>query len=441
MQPVLYHLSGNDFGSTLVVYLLALLIFLFSLWTGLKATWQAPKAGKENPAKGAAKSAAKSAAKGAAPQSAAALEAYRPLLLNGGIGLAVALVGLWYILPEQAFFLPKLPFLGKAKGAGLPIPGYGVLVASAFVAAAFFASKLAAWEWLGEEGPKRKLQVFDLMFYVFLGAIVGARVLYILVNLQQYTQNPLSIFSLQGGLVFYGGLIGASIAAFFFARKHDIPFLRLADIGMPAVSLGQCLGRLGCYAASCCHGRIVGEHSAWGVRFPGTQLKDLAGNPSPEFSVAFISHKNDGRFVDLATGKVSAAFEPGLVQISQWALQNDQSLPVHPTQLYEAAGQFVLFLLLLSMRSLRKFHGQIFGMWLVCYALLRSTVELFRGDLERGTLHHLLGFLKMPDFAARIPLEAWYNLSTSQFISLGMAALGAWVLARGWKTRPRTVSA
>ena len=409
MQPVLYYLSGNDATSTAVVYLLALALFLYALWTGWQSTRQAHSAGKSTP-----------------PSAAAGFQKYGPVFRNGAIGLGIACFGLWYILPE-------LPLWGKAHGAGLPIPGYGVLVASAFVAAAFFSAQMAAWEWPGEEGHKRKVQVLDLMFFVVLGALVGARVLFVVVNLEQYSKNPWSIFSLQGGLVFYGGLIGAALVAFFFSKKHNIPFLRLADIGMPAVSLGQCLGRLGCFAASCCHGRIAGENSVWGVHFPGSQLKDLAGNPSPVLSQAFVTHTRDTRWVDVATGKVSEAFEPGLVQISQWAMQNDQSLPVHPTQLYEAAGQFVLFVLLLFLRSYRKFHGQIFGMWLICYALLRSTVELFRGDLERGTLHHLLNWLNMPGLATRIPLEAWYNASTSQFISLAMAALGVWVLARGTK--------
>jgi len=55
--------------------------------------------------------------------------------------------------------------------------------------------------------------------------------------------------------------------------------------------------------------------------------------------------------------------------------------------------------------------------------------------LERGTLHHFLRWMNLPGVAAKIPLEAWYNVSTSQVISLGMAALGAWVLAQGWKNR------
>jgi phosphatidylglycerol:prolipoprotein diacylglycerol transferase len=69
-------------------------------------------------------------------------------------------------------------------------------------------------------------------------------------------------------------------------------------------------------------------------------------------------------------------------------------------------------------------------MWLMLYAVLRSTVELFRGDIERGTLHGLLSDLNLPSLAQRVPLEAWYNISISQFISLCMFSLGAVILVR-----------
>ena len=82
----------------------------------------------------------------------------------------------------------------------------------------------------------------------------------------------------------------------------------------------------------------------------------------------------------------------------------------------------MLFVLLLIARKYRRFHGQIFAMWLMGYAMIRSTVELFRGDFERGTLHKLID---------QVPLDAWWNISTSQFISLVMFALGVTLLVRG----------
>jgi phosphatidylglycerol:prolipoprotein diacylglycerol transferase len=118
------------------------------------------------------------------------------------------------------------------------------------------------------------------------------------------------------------------------------------------------------------------------------------------------------------------------VQISSWAASHGCTLPIHPTQLYESVGQFVLFVSLLFMRRYRRFHGQIFAIWLMCYAVLRTSVELFRGDVERGTLNGLLNSLGLTSLALKVPLEAWYNISTSQFISLCMFGLGLAILLR-----------
>ena len=81
------------------------------------------------------------------------------------------------------------------------------------------------------------------------------------------------------------------------------------------------------------------------------------------------------------------------------------------------------------MRNYRRFHGQILGMWLMGYAVLRTSVELFRGDVERGTLNGLLNYLGMQSLAANVPLEAWYNVSVSQFISFCLFSLGVTILA------------
>jgi phosphatidylglycerol:prolipoprotein diacylglycerol transferase len=68
--------------------------------------------------------------------------------------------------------------------------------------------------------------------------------------------------------------------------------------------------------------------------------------------------------------------------------------------------------------------------------MLRGAVEVFRGDLERGTIHGLLAANGFDTLAAAIPTAAWYNISTSQFISLCMAALGLWILVRNLRALP-----
>jgi phosphatidylglycerol:prolipoprotein diacylglycerol transferase len=123
------------------------------------------------------------------------------------------------------------------------------------------------------------------------------------------------------------------------------------------------------------------------------------------------------------------------VRIADWVAQHGHTLGVYPTQLFESVGQLVLFMGLMYARRFRRFHGHILALWLMAYAVLRSTVELFRGDVERGTLHGLLQSLGAQGLADAVPLEAWYNMSTSQFISLCMFTFGAVLLAQKGRRR------
>jgi len=351
----------------------------------------------------------------------------------GASGLALAGVGLWYALPAGSF-------LGVGgKGEGFPLHTYGVLLASGFIAAVTVAGRLAQdewrkleWvggQWVDTEGPRKREQVMDMAFWVLVGGILGSRLLFVLVNWRDYAKDWTQVFSLGGGLVFYGGLIGASVAAWLFARSHHIDFLRLADVCIPTVSLGQCLGRLGCFGAGCCWGDVAPAGAASAVHFPGPGLaRDLLGQLGGGSSLAYSSQAEDVRYVVEATGQVLHEAAPGAVRISDWVLQHGHTLGVYPTQLFESLGQMVLFGGLLYARRHRRFHGHIFALWLMAYAVLRSTVELFRGDVERGTLHGLLQSLGASGLAESVPLEAWYNVSTSQFISLCMFTFGAVLL-------------
>jgi phosphatidylglycerol:prolipoprotein diacylglycerol transferase len=341
----------------------------------------------------------------------------------GGVGLSGALA--WYTLPE-------VPFFGKGRGEGIPIHTYGILVGSGFVAAATAAAWMIEKEWPGAQGILRRNQLLDLAFYLFISAMVGSRVLFILVNWKQYAAHPGDIFSLGGGLVFYGGLIGASLTGYWYAQKNGIEFLRLADAAIPTVSLGSALGRLGCFAAGCCWGDVAAPSMRFGVNFPGAgTVKTLFGGAGDTPSLAWQSMSESTQWVNPATGDVFDMPMEGAVRVADWVREHGHTLPVHPTQLYDSFGQLLLFAGMITLRRYKRFHGQIFGMWLMSYAVLRSTVEVFRGDAERGTLHKLLLETGFPTLAQKVPLNAWYDVSTSQVISFTLFALGAWVVARG----------
>jgi phosphatidylglycerol---prolipoprotein diacylglyceryl transferase len=237
----------------------------------------------------------------------------------------------------------------------LPLHTYGLLIATAFVAGIWLAQR---------EGRRMGLdpeRIADLSFWILVAALVGSRVFFILVNAGDYFGEgawvvtrfgriPRLLAIWEGGLVFYGGFIGAGLAAAWYLRRHRMPFLLFADTLIPSLAFGHFLGRLGCFAAGCCWGGTCDPHLAWGAQFP------------PE-SLAYQSF---------------AARTGGTAFLSADRLH---TLPLHPTQLYELA----LFALLVALvRPRKRFHGQVLAVWLMAYAVLRTVVETFRGDIERG---------------------------------------------------------
>ncbi len=422
MIPVLYHFTFATLGSQLALYAVALGLVLYIGYSG----WQGA-AGPIDPKTGK-------------PTAATPKDRLQRAAIYGLAAAALAKFGLSYALPGSAF-------LGE-KGQGIPIHTYGILVGGGLLGAIALASRLAEVEWRGEQGRKMREKIQDLGFWVFVGGIGGARLLFMIVNWDDTTRQLSSVFTQAanpfdfagrfasfigggGGLVFYGGLIGATIASWLFARANGIQFMRLADLAIPTVSFGQCLGRLGCFSAGCCWGGFTPSGSHVAVHFPGVgAVTNLFGQSANVSSLAYSSQAQDARFVIEATGQVVHDWVPGAVRISEWVAQHHHTLGLYPTQLFESAAQFLVFLTLVFARRWRRFHGQIFAIWLIAYAVIRSTNELFRGDLERGTLHGLLQWAGATGLAERIPAEAWFNVSTSQFISLCMFALGATILAR-----------
>ena len=244
----------------------------------------------------------------------------------------------------------------------VPLHNYGLLIATGFVIGI----------WLAQREGKRRGQdperIADLAFWILVAAGVGSRIYYILVNWRDYFEPATFLASTafgriprvlaiwEGGLVFYGGFIGAVLVAWLYMRRHGMDFLAHADTLIPSVALGHFFGRLGCFSAGCCWGDVVHGHLPWAVHFPPVSLA----------------------YQSFAARATPAAF-----------LEADRSatLALHPTQLYESFGELGLFLLLvLLVRPRKRFHGQVLATWLLCYAVLRTLVESFRGDVERGVV-------------------------------------------------------
>jgi phosphatidylglycerol---prolipoprotein diacylglyceryl transferase len=257
----------------------------------------------------------------------------------------------------------------------IPVHTYGLLIAAAFLVAMQLAGRAARRAGLDRE------RVMDLCFWILVAAMVGSRLLFVVVNWDDYSGHLYRIlFIWEGGLVFYGGFLGAVLFSIWYMRRHRMSFFPHADVVIPSVAIGHAIGRLGCFAAGCCWGAACDPHLPWAARFP------------PE-SLAYQS------------------------QLANHVIQYGaaRTLAIHPTQLYEAIGELGIFVALTLWRTRKRFHGELLALYLVLYAPLRALIETMRGDEERGRVFNFLGPL------AR---GAWWNLSTSELISVGIFALG-----------------
>jgi phosphatidylglycerol:prolipoprotein diacylglycerol transferase len=219
---------------------------------------------------------------------------------------------------------PQLLKLGP-----LSIKTYGVFVALGFLFAYIYLRRSAKRSNISEN----VLQ--DIFLYAIVGGLAGARLNYVLLNIDFYLKNIWQVFFIwEGGLVFYGGFIaGAICVAYYIKKRTDIALLNFADLAAPALALGHFFGRLGCLFSGCCYGKAC--TLPWSVIF--TDPRALAP-----------------------------------INVS-----------LHPTQIYEALGNFSIFLFLDRYSQLKHRRGLIFFMYLIAYSLLRFTVEFFRGD-DRG---------------------------------------------------------
>jgi phosphatidylglycerol:prolipoprotein diacylglycerol transferase len=242
----------------------------------------------------------------------------------------------------------------------LKIHWYGAMIALAFLAGLWTATLRAKREKIPGE------KIADVTLLLMIGAILGARFVYVTTYWrEEFADQPLSeIFMIQhGGLVYYGGFIGAAIAGFIYIRWKKMPLWKTADVLAPSIALGSVFGRAGCLLNGCCYGRQTDV--PWAITFTNPQALELSGTPL--------------------------------------------GIPLHPTEIYDALLNFALYFFLAWLFRRKKFDGQIFATYLLCYAVTRSIVEYFRGDYS--TLHYHLGltpaqWISVPIFATGLLLAA-----------------------------------
>jgi len=247
---------------------------------------------------------------------------------------------------------------------------YGVLLAVSYLVGLKLAMSRAKTRGLDAT------RVLDLGIYIIVAALVGAKLLLLVVDFDHYRANPADMLSLaRSGGVFYGGLILAVSVAFWYIARHKMPFWTTCDVFAPGIALGHVTGRLGCFAAGCCYGKPTDV--AWGVIFTDPLAAANVGTPL--------------------------------------------GIPLHPTQLYEAGAELLILVFLLATeRRGRPFPGRTFWLYMFLYAVSRYVIEIYRGD-PRGVVPYL-------------------DISTSQFISLILGPLSLLMLlwlSRALPTAPQ----
>ncbi|MDR0308297.1 MAG: prolipoprotein diacylglyceryl transferase [Chitinispirillales bacterium] len=220
--------------------------------------------------------------------------------------------------------------------SGFPVPSYGLMLALSFLAGIWIASYRAKKAGLNPD------VVSDMGLYVIIAAVLGSRLYYVFLHFDEFRGNLLSIINpFQngsigiGGLVMYGGFLGAIGAAAIFFKVKKIPHLPYLDICAPSVGVGIALTRIGCFLNGCCYGAAAKAHNALCVHYP-----DIS--PAGHYQHLISAH--------------------GL----------------QPSQLYEAAGGLMIALIVWLVGKKNLFTGLQFYLMVVSYSVLRFFVDFTR---------------------------------------------------------------
>jgi phosphatidylglycerol---prolipoprotein diacylglyceryl transferase len=229
---------------------------------------------------------------------------------------------------------------------------FGVLVGIAVLLSLWLARSL------GKRDDLEPRKVNDLALVALVCGFIGAKLLGVAVAF--FSGARLDWTELRNAGAVHGGLLAGALAGFLLTRYFKLPTRPLLDALVPAVALGQGIGRLACLSAGCC----FGSHSdlPWSISFSDQRALELGGVP-------------------LHT-------------------------TLHPVQLYDASLHFLLCAVLVVMHRKNILHGRLFGVWCIAEGTVRFFVETFRGDLGRGMWLDL----------------AW--LSTGRVTALGIALTG-----------------
>lgn len=260
---------------------------------------------------------------------------------------------------------PTIVQIGSFK-----ITSFGVMMFFSFIAGAWVLAK---------QFERRNIApgiAWDMLAWLALGGILGAKLYYLALHMGDVMANPLGELTNRGGLVWYGGFIGGVLAFFWQARRHKIPLGAGFDATAPAIALAYAVGRMGCFLVGDDYG--LPTNSWVGIAFP---------DGSPPSTAGYLR----------SVGATLPANVP-----------DTAVLRVHPTQLYEIAAALVIFWILLRLAETPRRPWAMFGAYMGLYGIERFLVEFVRAKGDRY----------------------FFGLSTSQVASLVVMFVGFYVWTR-----------
>jgi len=222
----------------------------------------------------------------------------------------------------------------------LQITGYGIMMMIGFL--------MGGWL-IGLELKRRGLRedyAGEIVVAAVIGGIVGAKLWYVFLM-----GDPSALFS-RGGLVWYGGFLGGTLAVILNGLRLKVPTRWTAQLMGPPLAAAYALGRVGCFLVNDDYGRPT--EVAWAVKFPQGMPPSTAGNMERLFGIA-----------------MPQGMDPTTV------------LAVHPTQLYEVAAMLVAFAILWVLRKRQAGTGWLFGLYLMFAGVERFVIEFLRAKDDR----------------------------------------------------------
>jgi phosphatidylglycerol:prolipoprotein diacylglycerol transferase len=395
----------------------------------------------------------------------------------------------WSSLPVMLLAGAVIVFLPRVFPDGFPVRGYGVMLLAGISAGVGLAVYRAQQAGLHYE------VILSLAVWLVVSGVLGARLFHVIEYWDDHfagkrpAETLLEIINIpEGGLVIYGGFIGAAAGFAIFVRKHRLPLLAMADLVAPSLAIGLALGRVGCLLNGCCYGGPTDW--AWAVTFPKYSSPREAAKPqaarrySPPYGdqasrgemYGFRIDANDDRRIvitridegspaaaaGLAVGDVVVAIDGHRIESlgdvrarifdnfeAQQPLQIQleggkvvvippvpvpaRSRPVHPTQLYSAIDAGLLCWLLWSFYPFRRRDGEVLALLLTIHPVTRFLLEIIRTDEPAvfGTGMSISQNISVLLFAAGVALWWWLSKQPRTL---------AWPLVAGATPRKRAIS-